>query len=141
MQRGATLPLPCRWPSTKGCSNTCGQPHWTTKMGMTLRSMFLVRTCSGLRSTDFRIAIGIWKVRARGVSLPPLLLCRCVPVVSLCPLCCFWCCVPVVLSLLSLLVLVLLLLMLLYRLLLLLSLLLVLTLLLLLLPLLLSLLM
>ena len=28
MQRGATLPLPSRWPSTKGCSNTCGQPHW-----------------------------------------------------------------------------------------------------------------
>ena len=27
-QRGATLPLPFRWPSTKGCSNTCGQPHW-----------------------------------------------------------------------------------------------------------------
>ena len=27
MQRGATLPLPSRWPSTKGCSNTCGQPH------------------------------------------------------------------------------------------------------------------
>ena len=30
MQRGATLPLtlPSCWPSTKGCSNTCGQPHW-----------------------------------------------------------------------------------------------------------------
>ena len=28
MQRGATLPLPSRWPSTKSCSNTCGQPHW-----------------------------------------------------------------------------------------------------------------
>ena len=28
MQRGATLPLPSRWPSTRGCSNTCGQPHW-----------------------------------------------------------------------------------------------------------------
>ena len=28
MQRGATLPLPSRWLSTKGCSNTCGQPHW-----------------------------------------------------------------------------------------------------------------
>ena len=28
MQRGATLPLSSRWPSTKGCSNTCGQPHW-----------------------------------------------------------------------------------------------------------------
>ena len=28
MQRGATLPLPSRWPPTKGCSNTCGQPHW-----------------------------------------------------------------------------------------------------------------
>ena len=28
MQRGATLPLlPSRWPSTKGCSNTCGQPR------------------------------------------------------------------------------------------------------------------
>ena len=26
MQRGATLPLPSRWVSTKGCSNTCGQP-------------------------------------------------------------------------------------------------------------------
>ena len=33
MQRGATLPLPSRWPPTKGCSNTCGQPHWTTRMG------------------------------------------------------------------------------------------------------------
>ena len=29
MQRGATMPLPSRWPSTRGCSNTCGQPHWT----------------------------------------------------------------------------------------------------------------
>ena len=93
-----------------------------------------------INATGFRIAIGIWKVRARGVCLPSLLLCRCVPVVSLCALCCFWCCVPVVLSLLSLLLLVLLLL-LLYRLLLLPSLLLVLTLLLLLLALLLSLLM
>ena len=62
---------------------------------------------------DFRIALGIWKVRARGVCLPLLLLCRCVPVVSLCRLSCFWCCVPVLLSLLSLLVLVLLLLLLL----------------------------
>ena len=32
MQRGATLPLPCRWPSTKSYSNTCGQPHCTTPM-------------------------------------------------------------------------------------------------------------
>ena len=30
MQRGATLPLPFPWPSTKSCSNTCGQPHCAT---------------------------------------------------------------------------------------------------------------
>ena len=28
MQRAATLPLSSRWPSTKGCNNTCGQPPW-----------------------------------------------------------------------------------------------------------------
>ena len=34
MQRGATLPLPSRWPSTKGCSNTCGQPHWASPLAI-----------------------------------------------------------------------------------------------------------
>ena len=37
MQRGATLPLPSRWPSTKGCSNTCGQPHWAPPGVHTMR--------------------------------------------------------------------------------------------------------
>ena len=36
MQRGATLPLPSRWPSTKGCSNTCGQPHWAPPRAFSL---------------------------------------------------------------------------------------------------------
>ena len=54
MQRGATLPLPSRWPSTKGCSNTCGQPHCAT-------SMWLKKTLSMALPTampETRLAFG-----------------------------------------------------------------------------------
>ena len=53
MQRGATLPLPSRWLSTKGCGNTCGQPHWAP-----VREFVNSLSTSNVGN---RIAIGIWK--------------------------------------------------------------------------------
>ena len=65
MQRGATLPLPSRWPSTKGCSNTCGQPHWAPPGAILDDALIVSSRLSCINATDFRNAIGIWKVRAR----------------------------------------------------------------------------
>ena len=54
MQRGATLPLPSRWPSTKGCSNTCGQPHWAPpRASIAARRMKAVCSrCPSMRQTS-----------------------------------------------------------------------------------------
>ena len=80
MQRGATLPLPSRWPSTRGCNNTCNQPHWAPAFFGCTASFVVVRMRSStfgptpsiavairkisvffINATGFRIAIGIWK--------------------------------------------------------------------------------
>ena len=84
MQSAATLPLPSLWPSTKACSNTCNQPHWAPSSAGCTASFVVVRMRSStfgptpsiavairkisvffINATGFRIAIGIWKVRAR----------------------------------------------------------------------------
>ena len=67
MQRGATLPLPSGWASTKGFSNTCGQPHCATSMWLKQPFYWAL----AMATTNFRIAIDIWKVRARPIHLAP----------------------------------------------------------------------
>ena len=45
MQRGARLPLPSRWPSTRGCNNTCNQPHWAPAFFGCTASFVVVYGC------------------------------------------------------------------------------------------------